>query len=267
MNVLSKEKQVQAVAALAEGSSIRSVERMTGIHRDTIMRLGVRIGEGCTRLMDEKMTNLECRSMEVDELWGFIKKKKKNTTPEERNAGIGDAWTYLAIDSETKLIPSFLVGKRDRYHACVFMEDLARRLKNRVQLSSDAMAAYPEAIERAFGVDIDYGQVVKEYASKEETSKYNPLVSVTREVICGQPKRICTSYIERANLSLRTHCKRLHRLTIAFSKKPENFKAAIGLHLAYYNFIKIHSAIRCTPAMASGVESRVWNVEDLIDAS
>jgi len=268
MNVLSKEKQVMAVSALAEGSSIRSIERMTGIHRDTIMRLGVRIGTGCAKIMDEKMVNLECKSVEVDELWGFVKKKRKNTTPEERQAGLGDIWTYMSICSETKLIPNFLVGKRDRYHACVFMEDLAKRLKNRVQLSSDAMIAYPEAVERAFGAEIDYGQVVKEYASKEEEiGKYNPLVSVTKTVISGEPKRICTSYIERANLTLRNHTKRLHRLTQAFSKKPENFKAAIGLSLAYYNFCKIHTAKRCTPAMAAGVESRIWKVEELIDAS
>lgn len=267
MNVLSKEKQVAIVSALAEGTSIRSVERITGVHRDTIMRLGFRVGQGCARVMDEKMVNLECKSVEVDELWGFVKKKKKNTTPQERHAGLGDIWTYMSICADTKLIPSFLVGKRDRYHACAFMEDLAKRLKNRVQLSSDAMLAYPEAVERAFGVQIDYGQVVKEYASKEETSKYNPLVSVTRTVISGEPKRICTSYIERANLTLRNHCKRLHRLTQAFSKKPENFKAAIGLNLAYYNFVKIHTATRCTPAMAAGVENRIWKVEELIDAS
>lgn len=269
MNVLSKEKQVAVISALAEGNSIRSIERMTGIHRDTVMKYGFEVGEKCGLLMDIKMRNLECTKIEVDELWGFIGMKKKNTTPEQRAVGFGDVWTFTSICPDTKLMPCYLVGKRDKYHACVFMEDLARRLNKRVQLSSDAMIAYPEAVERAFGTEVDYGQIVKEYESKEDVeSKYNPLISVTKAKIAGKPKmsEICTSYIERSNLSLRTHCKRLQRLTIAFSKKQENFKAAMGLHLAYYNFCKIHSTVRCTPAMAAGVEPRIWKVEDLIHA-
>jgi IS1 family transposase len=270
MNALSKEKQVMAVAALAEGNSIRSIERMTGIHRDTIMRLGLRVGEACASLMDEKMMNLNCRSVEVDEVWGFIGKKKKNTNAADKREGLGDVWTFMSICADTKLIPSFVVGKRDRYHACMFMEDLAKRLKNRVQLSSDALAAYPEAVERAFGAEVDYGQIVKEYSSTDDKGRYSPakLVSVYKTAVTGMPvaKLVSTSYIERANLTTRTHCKRLARLTLAFSKKLENFKAAIGLHLAYYNFVKIHSTVRCTPAMAAGVENKLWTVEDLIDA-
>jgi hypothetical protein len=168
-------------------------------------------------------------------------------------------------------MPSFLVGRRDHYHATVFMEDLAGRLKNRIQLSSDALSAYADAVERAFGAEIDYGQIVKEYASpnREDQRKYSPaeLVAVYKSAITGDPNpnKVCTSYIERANLTVRTHCKRLARLTLAFSKKFENFRAAIALHLAYYNFVKIHGSLRCTPAMEAGVVDRIWSISDLID--
>ncbi len=272
-NILSTEKQAVVIGALAEGNSIRSIERMTGVHRDTVMRLGVRVGEGCARVLDEKMRGLDCKRVEVDEIWGFIGKKQKNASREDRRAGLGDVWTFLSIDPETKLMPNFVVGQRDRYHTIAFMEDLAKRLKNRIQLSSDAMAAYPDAVELAFGTEVDYGQIVKQYASPtgEDARRYSPaeVVAIRKERINGDPKYdlVCTSYIERANLTARTHCKRLARLTLAFSKKLENFKAAIGLHLGYYNLVKTHSTVRCTPAMAAGVESSAWTVTDLINAA
>jgi IS1 family transposase len=271
MNVISKEKQITAISSLAEGASIRSIERITGVHRDTIMRLGVRVGKACEKILDQKMRGLDCRSIEVDELWGFIGKKQVHTSQLDRRVGLGDAWTFLSIDPITKLMPSFLVGKRDHYHATVFMEDLASRLNNRIQLSTDALAAYRDAVERAFGADIDYGQIVKEYASpaREDQRKYTPatLVAVYKSVVNGvpNPAKVCTSYIERANLTVRTHCKRLARLTLAFSKKLENFKAAIALHLAYYNFVKTHGSLRCTPAMAAGVETTHLTVQNLIE--
>lgn len=271
MNVLDKQKQTTVIGALAEGASIRSIERITGIHRDTIMRLGVRVGKACEKILDQKMRGLNCQSIEVDELWGFIQKKQARTSALDRHAGFGDVWTFLSIDPETKLMPSFLVGKRDRYHAIQFMEDLARRLNNRIQLSSDALKAYPDAVEIAFGAEIDYAQIVKEYASpaREDQRKYSPatLVAVYKSVVNGvpNPARVCTSYIERANLTVRTHCKRLARLTLAFSKKVENFKAAIALHLAYYNLVKTHGTLRCTPAMAAGVETTHLTVENLIE--
>lgn len=272
MNILSKDKQAVVIGALAEGNSIRSIERLSGIHRDTIMRLGVRVGENCQRLLDAKMRGLNCSHIEVDEIWGFIGKKQFSASQTERRAGLGDVWTFLSIDPETKLMPCFLVGKRDLYHATRFMEDLAGRLNNRIQLSSDAMNAYADAVERAFGAEIDYGQIVKEYSSpaKDEQRRYSPpeLTAVFKTAIVGQPdsNRVCTSYIERANLTVRTHCKRLARLTLAFSKKLDNFKAAIALHLAYYNFVKIHGSIRCTPAMEAGVEDSAWTVSDLVNA-
>ena len=148
---------------LAEDCSIRAIERITSVHRDTIMRLGVRVGESCAKIMDAKMRGLNCRQIEVDEIWGFIGKKNKNVKPGDRNTGAGDVWTFIAIDVDTKLIPSFIVGKRDAYNAHAFMDDLARRLAYRIQLSSDALAAYPEAVERAFGSEVDYGQLVKTY--------------------------------------------------------------------------------------------------------
>ncbi len=272
MNVLSKPKQIAVISALAESASIRSVERITGIHRDTIMRLGVRVGEACQRLLDQKMRGLNCTRIEIDELWTFIGKKKFHARSlADRREGLGDAWTFLSLDPVSKLIPTFLVGKRDHYHAMVFLEDLARRLNHRIQLSSDAMAAYPDAVERAFGAEIDYGQIVKEFASPvpEEQRRYSParLVMAYKSAIVGTPNpaTVCTSYVERANLTMRTHCKRLARLTLAFSKKLANFKAAFALNVAYYNFVKTHGTLRCTPAMAAGIESTHWTVENLIE--
>jgi IS1 family transposase len=270
-NVLKREKQIAVVAALAEGMAIRQIERMTEIHRDTIMRLGVRVGQGCARVMDEKMRGLDCRNIQVDELWGFIQKKKKNLKPEDDSTR-GDVWTFCAIDADSKLVPSYKVGKRDSETANAFMSDLAGRLKNRIQLSSDSLRAYAEAVELAFGADVDYGQIVKTYERGESDTperRYSPakLVKVYTEAIMGDPLPpfISTSYVERLNLTTRHHMKRLARLTIAFSKKLENFEAAVGLHFAYYNFVKTHRSIRCTPAQAASVERSAWTVADLVE--
>ncbi|MFL6333964.1 MAG: hypothetical protein ACJ754_11680 [Pyrinomonadaceae bacterium] len=271
-NVLSKDKQITVISALAEGMAIRQIERMTDIHRDTIMRLGVRIGQGCARIMDEKMRGLECRDIQVDESWGFIQKKKRNLTPEDDSTR-GDVWTFCAIDAASKLVPSYKVGKRDSLTANAFMSDLSARLKNRVQLSSDGLAAYVEAVEQSFGADVDYGQIIKVYEAVEATPqrRYSPhkLIKVHTEVITGDPLPpfISTSYVERLNLTTRHHMRRLTRLTIAFSKKLENFEAAVGLHFAYYNFVKVHKTLRCTPAMAADVERKIWTVGDLVEAA
>lgn len=259
-----------AVSMLAEGSSIRSIERVTGIHRDTIMRLGVRVGEACQKLMDEKMRGLTCKQIEVDEIWGFVGSKKKNAI---RTGNYGDVWTFIALDADTKLIPAFIVGKRDAYHAKAFMADLASRLNNRVQLSSDALSAYRDAAERAFGSEVDYGQIVKTYSvtnlNKDAASRYSPaeVVKTERTVINGMPdvNRITTSHIEKQNHTLRMHCRRLTRLTNAFSKKIENFEAAVALNFAYYNFCKTHTALRMTPAQAAGIEASAWTVADLLE--
>jgi IS1 family transposase len=269
-NNLSTEKKTLAVSMLAEGNSIRSIERVTGVHRDTIMRLGIRIGAGCAKLHDQKMRGLGCKQIEVDEIWGFIGAKRKNA---DRTGNYGDVWTFIALDSETKLIPSFVVGKRDAYHTKMFIADLADRVSNRIQLSSDAMNAYADAVERGFGTEVDYGQIEKTYSvtnlNKDAASRYSPadVIKTERAVIYGMPEidRISTSHIEKQNHTLRMHCRRLTRLTNAFSKKIENFEAAVALNFAYYNFCKTHGAIRMTPAQAAGIESSAWTVAELVE--
>ncbi|HZZ57825.1 MAG TPA: IS1 family transposase [Opitutaceae bacterium] len=270
-NVLPLEKKVAAISMLCEGSSIRSVERVTGIHRDTIMRLAVRIGQGCKRIMDEKLRGLACRRVEVDEIWGFIAMKEKTAArKEESDRTKGDVWTWVAIDPDTKLVPAFAIGERSQVMADAFIEDLAARLTHRVQLSSDALKVYQGAVERAFGTDVDYGSVVKTFSSAdvEAQRRYSPpeVIRIDREVVSGNPdpRHISTSHVEKQNHTLRMHCRRLARLTNAFSKKIENFKAAVALHYAYYNFVKMHKTIRCTPAMAAGVATSPWTVGDLI---
>jgi IS1 family transposase len=269
-NILKTDKKIAVIAALAEGSSIRSIERMTGIHRDTVMRLGVKVGQGCAALMNEKMQNLSCDRLEMDEIWGFVGKKERNVKPGD--AGVGSVWTFCAIDAETKLVPAFKVGNRDGATADAFMQDVASRMKNRLQISTDGLRAYVEAIEKAFGADVDYGQIVKTYGPQELNGvrRYSPpeFVSCEKKVIRGAPNDslISTSYVERLNATTRHHMRRLPRLTLAFSKKLENFEAAVGLHFAYYNFVKRHGTLRCTPAMAAGVTSGFWSVGNLVEA-
>jgi IS1 family transposase len=272
-NILSNEKQTTIISNLAEGMSIRSIERVTGVHRDTIMRLGVRVGEGCAKVMDSEMRGLNCRVLQLDEIWGFIGKKQKNTDDRDLRAGLGDVWTFIAIDAETRMVPCYFVGKRDGYHANSFVADLASRLNERVQISSDALAAYAEAIERGFGAEVDYAQVIKVFKENEivEQRRYSPAdcIAVTKRVICGEPepRHISTSYVERQNLTVRMHMRRLTRLTNGFSKKLENFKAAVGLHFGYYNFVRLHKTLRMTPAMAGGVTNHIWTVPELMEAA
>jgi IS1 family transposase len=271
-NILKTEKKVAVISMLCEGASIRAIERITGVQKKTIGRLALRVGDACKKIMDEKMRGLSCKQIEVDEIWGFIGAKKKNAA---RTGHYGDVWTFIALDAETKLIPSFVVGKRDLYHARMFMEDLAGRVKNRVQISSDALRAYEDAVERGFGSDVDYGQIVKTYsvtplgnAAQPASIRYSPaeVIKTEKTVINGMPdvNRISTSHVEKQNHTLRMHCRRLTRLTNAFSKKFENFQAAVALNFAYYNFCKTHNALRMTPAMAAGIENTHWTVEDLV---
>lgn len=264
-NVLSTEKQAIAIGALCEGSSIRSVERMTGIHRDTVMRLGVRVGEACRNLMDETMRELPCAKIEVDEIWGFVGKKDRNVT-ESDSADLGSVWTWVAIDPESKAVPTFRVGKRDAATGNAFVSDLESRMKGRIQLSSDGLNLYGPAVEAAFAGEVDYGTCVKTFQTTDTDGKYSPghMLTAKRTTVTGEKFRACTSYVERQNLTMRLHMKRLARLTLGFSKKLENFRAATALHFAYYNFVKTHTTIRCTPAMALNVSSRLWKVEDLV---
>jgi IS1 family transposase len=270
-NVLSTEKQIAGISALAEGSSIRSIERMTGVHRDTIMRLGVRVGRGCAALMDAKMRDLPCARLEMDEIWGFVGKKDRNICLNEPRP-VGNVWTFCAIDADTKLVPAFKVGDRDIATAKAFVADVASRMRNRVQISTDGLRAYVEAVESAFGADVDFAQIVKTYGHEEvsDNRRYSApeFVSSEKRVITGNPNQrlISTSYVERLNATTRLHMRRLTRLTLAFSKKRENFEAAVGLHFAYYNFVKRHNTLRCTPAMAAGIERDFWSVGQLLEA-
>ena len=269
-NNLTTETKAQVVSLLCEGSSIRSIERITGIHRDTVMRLGVRVGTACAKIQDEKMRGLNCKNVEVDEIWGFIGAKRKIA---DRVGAYGDVWTFIALDADTKIIPSFIVGKRDAYHAKMFISDLAGRLAKRVQVSSDSLPAYADAMERGFGTEVDYGQISKTFAftnlTQNAAGRYSPaeVVRVDKTVVSGMPDidRISTSHVEKQNHTLRMHCRRLTRLTNAFSKKFENFEAAVALNFAYYNFVKSHGAIRMTPAQAAGVENSAWTVAELVE--
>lgn len=219
-------------------------------------------------MMDEKLRNLSTKVVEVDEVWGFIGKKARNATPEDRRAGEGDVWTWIALDAETKLVSTFAVVARSQYMANCFMEDLAFRLSHRVQISSDALRAYGSAIDRAFGCEVDYGSIIKTFSHTDlaEQRRYSPpeVLKVERKAVSGHPDvdLISTSYVEKQNHTLRMHGRRLSRLTNAFSKKLENFKAAVALHYAYYNFVKNHTAIRCTPAVEAGVVHSAWTVRD-----
>jgi IS1 family transposase len=232
-NNLDTEKKVLAVSMLAEGSSIRSIERVTGVHRDTIMRLGVRVGEACSKIHNDKMRGIASKNIEVDEIWGFIGAKRKNA---DRAGVYGDIWTFIALDADSKVIPSFIVGKRDAYHAKAFIADLAGRLQKRIQVSSDSLATYADAMERGFGTEVDYGQISKTFAftnlNQHAAGRYSPaeVVKVEKTVVSGMPDidRISTSHVEKQNHTLRMHCRRLTRLANAFSKKFENFEAAVG---------------------------------------
>jgi IS1 family transposase len=270
MNRLNLDRRTQIIGALVEGNSIRSTERMTGVHRDTIMRLLVEVGTGCADIMDEKMRELPCRRVQVDEIWSYVGKKQRQLKPEDDRTRVGDQWTFVAIDAETKLVPSYLIGKRTSVCANIFMRDLSARLANRVQLSSDAMDAYADAVERAFGAEVDYGQAVKFYeAEPVGPGRYSPpkVVSMERSVVVGSPLQthISTSIIERQNLTMRMSMRRFTRLTNGFSKKLENMKAAVGLHFAHYNFVRQHKSLRMTPAMAAGVEKTMMSLQELVE--
>jgi len=274
-SVLPIDGQIEVISSLCEGSSIRSIERQTGIHRDTVMRLGVRIGQGCTRLMDAKMRNLECTRLEMDEIWGYIGKKDKHVRIGD-DSQMGNVWTFCAIDADTKLVPAFHVAKeRDVHAASAFVNDVASRMNSRLQISTDGLAAYVEAIEKAFGEhNVDYGQIIKTYGTEEsieQQRRYSaPKIKETeKKAVFRYPDWgfISTSYVERLNATTRLHMKRLARLTHAFSKKRENFEAAVGLHFAYYNFVRRHNTLRCTPAMAAGVEQSFWSVGELVEAA
>jgi IS1 family transposase len=270
MNILKDEKKEAIITGLVEGVSIRSLERMSGVHRDTIMRLMVKTGNNCENIMDTRMNKLTCKNIEIDELWTYVGKKQRHVTMDDNPYEVGDFWTFVAVDSDTKLIPCYKVGKRDLFTAKEFIADLSSRLDNRIQLSSDKLKAYVEAVECGFGGDVDYGQIVKSYEAEPiGAGRYSPpkVIYTTKQFIVGSPdpRKICTSHVERLNLSIRMQNRRFTRLTNAFSKKLENLKAAVSLYFTYYNFVRIHNSLRITPAMAAGVTNKVWNISDLLN--
>lgn len=272
MNRTPFSRRVQIISCLVEGNSIRSTERMTNTHRDTITRLLVEIGDGCAKLLDREIRDLTCEWLQVDEIWSFVGKKQAHLKPGDDRSRLGDQWTFVALDPDTKIVPAYRVGKRTRQNAEAFMDDLSERLANRVQISSDALNSYVDAIERAFGADVDDGQVVKFYdAEPIGPGRYAPprVVSQKKVVVAGSPDRrhISTSLVERQNLTMRMSMRRFTRLTNAFSKKLENLEAAVALHFAHYNFVRIHKTLRCTPAIAAGVNDRLWSLEELVDAT
>ena len=272
-NHLSRDKQIAVVNALVEGCSMRSVERMTGVNRETVGTLLLRLGDGCADLLDRTMRDLPCRRLEIDELWAFVGKKQRHVTKMDDRSCVGDTWTFVALDAETKLVPAFLVGKRTAESASEFIHDVAGRLRNRVQISTDGLRTYVAPIANAFSdVGVDYAQLHKTYeAEPTGPGRYSPpkVTSTEKTPIFGQPiaELVSTSYVERQNLTVRMGVRRYTRLTNAFSKKLENHIAATALHFAHYNFVRPHQTLRCTPAMEAGVSATLWSTGDLLNAT
>jgi IS1 family transposase len=271
MNRIDNKRRAQVVAALVEGNSIRATVRMTGVAKNTVVKLLADLGAACAEYQDKAFRNLNCKKIQCDEIWSFIGSKAKNV-PDDKQGVYGDFWTWVSMDADTKLVPCWLVGPRNTEAAMEFIHDLASRLSNRVQLTTDGHHPYLEAVESAFGSEIDYAMLIKIYGktSKKDETRYSPAecIGCEKKWIAGKPKGkdISTSYIERQNLTMRMSMRRFTRLTNGFSKKVENHAHAIALHYMYYNFCRIHKSLRCTPAMAAGVVKTLWNIDDMLKA-
>jgi IS1 family transposase len=270
MNRLSNERRAQILGMMVEGMSIRAISRMTGASKNTIVKLLADAGEACSAYQDQAFRELPCRRLQLDEIWSFVYAKAKNV-PESMKGdpGVGDVWTWTAIDADTKLVPSWFVGSRDGAAAAQFVCDLSKRLASRVQVTTDGLRVYLEAMEAAFGADVDYAQLIKIYGQAPEGQKrYSPAQIVGTETTCctgtPDPRHISTSYAERQNLSMRMGMRRFTRLTNAFSKKVENHAHAISIYFMHYNFARIHQTLRVTPAMAAGATDRLWSIEDIV---
>jgi len=270
MNKLPSAKRAEILGMMAEGVSLRAIARLTGASKNAIVRLLVAAGEAFSDYQDKAFRNLPCRRIQVDEIWSFVYAKAKNVpTAKAAPPQAGDIWTWAAIDADTKLIPSWLVGSRDAHAAHAFIGDLAPRLANRVQLTSDGHKSYLEAVEQFFGADIDYAMLVKIYGTPEgAVGRYSPGVCVGAEQrrVEGRPDpaHISTSFAERQNLSMRMGMRRFTRLTNAFSKKAENHAHGVAIYFMHYNFVRIHQTLPCTPAMAAGVTTKLWELADMV---
>jgi IS1 family transposase len=269
MNRLSLEKRTQIIGLLVEGNSLRATSRLADVSINTVTKLLVEIGAACQKYHDEYVQNIKSKRVQCDEIWSFIYGKDKNLPENLRGKfGVGSIWTWVALDADSKLAISWLVGNRDAAYAHTFMQDIAARLSNRVQLTTDGLKAYLEAVEGAFGTAIDFAQLVKLYGpSIEGEHRYSPAqcTGAQKEKVAGSPKLkyISTSFVERQNLTMRMNMRRFTRLTNGFSKKVENHAHAIALHFMYYNFVRIHTTLRVTPAMQAGITKKLWSVEDI----
>ncbi|MBZ5696740.1 MAG: IS1 family transposase [Acidobacteriia bacterium] len=270
MNKLSTEKRRQVVAALVEGNGIRATVRMTGVSKNTIAKLLVELGAACADYLDKALVNLNCKRIQCDEIWSFVGAKEDNVREELRGTfGVGNVWTWVAMDADSKLIAAWTVGGRDAGTAYGFMQDLANRLTNRVQLTTDGHRAYLSAVEDALGSNVDYAMLVKLYGSDRESEvRYSPgeCIGCREIVVSGKPdpQHISTSYIERQNLTMRMQMRRFTRLTNGFSKKLENHIASIALHYMHYNFCRVHQTLRVTPAMEAGVADHIWTITEML---
>jgi IS1 family transposase len=268
MNQLSTVKRAQVIAALIEGNSINATCRMLGVGKHTVLRLLEDAGCACAAFHDANVRNLRVTRAQCDEVWSFIYAKQKNVTAEQMAEGAGDCWTWTAIDADTKLIISYMLGDRGATTAQAFMQDVASRINNRIQLTTDGHRVYAEAVEQAFGSEIDYAMLVKIYgASNDGESRYSPATCIgcRTGVLSGKPdpKHISTSYVERQNLSMRMGMRRFTRLTNGFSKKFENHAHHVALYFFHYNFCRVHTTLRVTPAMEAGLTNHVWTLEEL----
>lgn len=276
MNTLSREQHLLVIRLLVEGNSLRSITRTTRVHRTTAINLMVRVGAQCHAMLDRWMRNLTLRHLELDEIWTFVLKKQKRIRVTEDDFRIGDQYLFIAIDEDTKLIPSFVVGKRNKETTDLFAEDLASRLvlpewcdpSPKPQLSTDGWRAYPESIEMAFADRCSHGVLVKDFRNAEQPGRYGPpeMIHASRTVITGDihKSEICTSHVERHNLTIRTLLKRYTRLALGFSKKLENLEAMVSLYMAYYNFCWMHNSLPGTPAMAARIAGHPWTLEELL---
>ena len=270
MNRLTKEERTRVVAALVEGNSVRATVRMTGVAKNTVIKLLLDLAEACAGYHDRNVRNLRVRRLQCDEVWNFVGAKAKNASPEKKAEGWGDTWTWTALDADTKLCVSYLVGGRDAGWAIEFLEDCASRITGRVQITTDGHRAYLDAVEGAFGMDVDYAQLHKIYGAPidEKETRYSPArcIGCDMKGVSGNPdpKDVSTSYVERQNLSMRMSIRRFTRLTNAFSKKVENHAAAVALWFMYYNFCRVHLTLRVTPAMEAGLSDHIWGIDELV---